>query len=218
MADGMTGQTLAEHRLVNEMQQRLGAPLSTFLLTGYCEAELKQSITYLIWTAQHQGPRRYWLNVRTIDVLGLPCQREPLVLLALLRVLLTRDELTIGVVPFPAPEVHQVLGWQNTDETNSIINQALNKYFNLSYRKMYYQHDLFPDATAFAGQEYRLLTSYEFSVESEDGEPGQDLAYMDVSLNFELVEGIRDKRLFGLDWKAVTSMQRLPTGQEMRVR
>jgi|SRR5215213_1318110 len=201
--------TMAERRLIKEMQRALGASLCKFLLAGYGNDEIVQTRFFSILSKGQLVEKKILIRLTTLDPLGLPCKKEPLVLLALLQRLEYKDEQTVinPIVPFPTSDIWSVLEWENSDETHRTIHSALRKYFNLSYTRINDQGHSFPDATGFTGSTFRLIVSYMFSDESDSGEWGDDMECMEIEFNQTLAEEIQSRQFLGMNWDSISSIK-----------
>jgi hypothetical protein len=152
----------AEQGLIDYMQEAFGL-LATLLLTGYGESKIKQSRSFTILTDNFGVKTRHSITLRAGDSSGLPNRREPIVLLALLK-LSIGDQ--YGAVRSPADAVRRLLGWEESEETDSAISSAIRKYFNVCYTRTDDISYTFPERSERLTGMYRLLRYCEFGSDS----------------------------------------------------
>jgi hypothetical protein len=208
--------TFAEQKLIKQTQKMLGRFLSSFLLTGYGEDQIIHSRFFYPHDIKHHDKKAKLVGMTTKDPAGLPSKREPLVLVALLSLLKDKDDGTgiYPVVPFPTEEIHEILGWENSGETDSIINTAIRKYFNISYVKAVDLSSSFDGATGINCNVSHLVVSHMFSSESEldhkmlENEV-EDMACMEIGFAQEMIEELKAKRFLGIDWNSVNFLEQV---------
>jgi hypothetical protein len=208
--------TFAEQKLIKQTQKMLGRFLSSFLLTGYGEDQITHSRFFYPHDIKHHNKQAKLVGITTNDPVGLPYKREPLVLIALLSLLKDKDDGTgiYSVVPFPTQGICQVLKWENSDETDSIINSAIRKYFNISYIKAVDLSSSFDGATGINCNVSHLVVSRMFSSESELDDKVlenevDDMAYMQIGFDQEMIEELKAKRFLGVDWNSVNFLEQV---------
>lgn len=132
--------TKAERRLVESAQEEFGDFLTRLLLAGLGEeAEARRWSFFVTFTGEDGAALRRRLHVEADDLTPeiptrLPRGREPLVLLALLR-LLTRGRVTPPAsLSYDPGEVLGLLGWDDVEESRRTVEEAVERYFRISYR------------------------------------------------------------------------------------
>lgn len=201
----MTDLTFAERRLIKDTEKKLGGTLCEFLLAGFGQDDIAQVRSFSVLSNNKLGKQEKLLRIHTFDPLGLPNKKEPMVLLALLRTLKLRDDLA-GInlaLPFPAPEVVEILEWETSEENYKIAQEAIRKYFHLCYVSVTNLSNSFAEGSSFTGNVFRLFTSYMFSTETELGDLSENIAIMNVDLNPEMVEGLMNRVFLGVNWDSV---------------
>src|SRR5258706_8411194 len=153
----------AEQGLINYMQEAFGL-LATLLLTGYGESKIKQSRSFTILTDNFGVKTRHTITLRAGDSAGLPNQREPIVLLALLKLSLIGDQ--CSALRSPADAVRRLLGWEESEETDGAIATAIRKYFNVCYTRTDDITYTFPERSERLTGMYRLLRHCGFGSDS----------------------------------------------------
>lgn len=198
--------TAAERDLVRYMEEAFGS-LATLLLTGYFESEVQQSRSFTILTNNFGVQTRHWITLRAGDSSGLPFQREPIVLLALLKLMLIGEHGAIGgAILSPAESVRRVLGWQESAETELAISTAIRKYFNVCYVRTDDLTYTFPERTERLVGMYRLLRYCEFGRDTKVGAETDHLEGVAVEFSENIVQQFFERRLFRINWLAVTSL------------
>jgi hypothetical protein len=198
--------TTAERELVRYMQEAFGS-LATLLLTGYFESEVKQSRSFTILTNNFGVKTRHWMTLRAGDSSGLPFQREPVVLLALLKLTMIGEHGVMGgAILSPAESVRRVLGWEESVETELAISTAIRKYFNVCYVRTDDITYTFPERSERLVGMYRLLRYCEFGRDTNIGNETVDLQGVVVEFSENIVQQFFERRLFRINWLAVTSL------------
>lgn len=129
------GQVDGTRQLLKFARTEFGDHLSTLLLSGYGEERRKMVRSYNIGIregAQHTSKR---LKLVTDDPSGLPSQDEPLVLLALLRLLWVGEQMRTSDVNYTHEALLRVLGWPDSTRGRAGIDHAVERYYNLTIRK-----------------------------------------------------------------------------------
>jgi hypothetical protein len=198
--------TAAERDLVRYMQEAFGS-LATLLLMGYFESEVKQSRSLTILTNNFGVKTRHWMTLRAGDSSGLPFQREPIVLLALLKLMLIGEHGVTGrAILSPGESVRRVLGWEESAETELAISSAIRKYFNVCYVRTDDITYTFPERTERLVGMYRLLRYCEFGHDLGVDSETDHLEGVAVEFSENIVQEFFERRLFRINWLAVTSL------------
>jgi hypothetical protein len=188
------------------MQEAFGL-LVTLLLTGYGESKIKQSRSFTILADNFGVKTRHTITLRAGDSSGLPNQREPIVLLALLKLSLIGNQCI--VVRSPADAVRRLLGWEESEETDSTIATAIRKYFNVCYTRTDDISYTFPERSERLTGIYRLLRYCEFGSDLKTYEERFEAVIVEFSEN--VIKELFERRLFRINWPAVTSFAANPT-------
>jgi hypothetical protein len=194
-------QSTAEQSLIDYMQEAFGL-LATLLLTGYGESKIKQSRSFTILTDNFGVKTRHSITLHAGDSAGLPNQREPIVLLALLKLSLGGDR--CSGVRSPADAVRRLLGWEQSEETDSVIATAIRKYFKVCYTRIDDISYTFPERSERLTGMYRLLRYCEFGSDSVSGEERFEGVIVEFSEN--VIKELFERRLFRINWLAATSL------------
>jgi hypothetical protein len=195
--------TTAEQGLISYMREAFG-PLATLLMTGYRESELKQSCSFTILTDNFGVKTRHSITLRTADSSGLPYQREPMVLLALLKLSLIGDQ--CGAIPSPTDAVRRLLGWEKSEDTDHAISTAIRKYFNVCYTRTDDIAYTFPERSERLIGMYRLIRYCEFGTNTAGPELEDRFGGIAVEFSENVVREVFERRLFRINWLASISL------------
>jgi hypothetical protein len=196
----VTQPTTAEQSLISYMQEAFG-PLASLLLTGYRESEIKQSRAFTILTDNSGVKTRHSITLRAGDASGLPHRREPLILLALLKLSLIGDQ--CGAIRSPSDAVSRLLGWEESEETHHEISAAIRKYFNISYTRTDDIAYTFPDRSEKLIGMYRLIRYCEFGTDAVAWESEDSFEGIAVEFSANVVKEVFERRLFRINWPAI---------------
>jgi hypothetical protein len=197
-----------ESQLIEEAKQTFGAHLVSFLLAGYDEFGIVQVRCFEVLTQWRSLKTRNLLKIATGDACGLPQGKEPLVLLALLKLLNSGSDLVEGSrVIMPTEEICSVLQWNISSHTAAVIDRAIRKYFRLSYLLAHDNKYSFPEMSGYSVNISRLIVACAFSNQSGIEDPSEGIGYTHVEFNQDIVEELRAANLLGMDWSRVTSLE-----------
>jgi hypothetical protein len=197
-----------------------GEQLSRFLLAGLgAEATAPRWQFTVAYNDAPSGPYEFRVNVITHEPSDssslLPRRRDPLALIALLRLLpLSREESTTCLV-YDHNDVLELLGWDDSEETRRQIDDAISRYCLLTYL-----------AKAKGAELERLnLDSYKImerpisslSTVDEEGEGGT-LKRISNRVTFSefVINGLTRRSLLGIDWDRVRSIKFISARKRVR--
>jgi len=202
----------SERRLLKFALDTFGAPLSQVLLSGLGEDEEANRWLFIITFADSGGAiLRRRLYVEAPDLTPdlkthLPRQREPLALLALLRLYLSKRPTTVSSLFYSDEEVLELLGWQDTGESRLVLDDAVDRYFFLSYRYALSRAELAMKRLSFYRSNERLISESGSSDVEEGGWRRREAAY--VKFSTEFIQGLLARSLFGVEWGRVRRVSR----------
>jgi hypothetical protein len=202
----------AERRLLRFALETFGGSLSRFLLSGLGEEEEGRAWLFTVtYTDRENVPRRRELRIQADDlpeeVTILPRQREPLVILALLWLLLERTPFSPRIF-YHRTEVLEVLGWKDIPANRQAVDEAVERYRNLSYT-----WTVFGKGTAEIGRARgrgwaRFISGYGYRGE-EDAETGERRRLSNrVDFAAEFISELTSRSLFGVNWDEVSEIER----------
>lgn len=201
----------SERRLLEFALDLFGESLSRFLLSGTGEETEAQMWLFTVSFADGQGAARdREIRVKPDDIPDepriLPGRREPLVILALLRLLIEDHRISTYTLSYSQEQVLNILGWEDNAATRSAIDGAVKRYANLSYSWGLGGEELAERKLSFYNSEGRFVSGYGYYNAEEDGE------YKRVANNVEFssvfVEGLTRRTIFDVDWNRVSEITR----------
>jgi hypothetical protein len=203
-----------ERRLLEFALKSFGEPLSEFLLAGVGEEIAGRKWCFSItFTAEQSADRSRELSVEAEEhpkrVTHLPRRREPLVLLALLRVLLERGNISSANLSYKA-EVLGLLGWEDNDEARLTIDATVMRYAGLTYSWALSDDELLARGLTFYHGTSGMISSHSY----EDVEAGGVVSRVanDVTFATSFAEELMRRTLFDVDWDRVRSVTRSVIG------
>jgi hypothetical protein len=212
---GALSLSAGERMLLEFALDTFGEPLSQFILAGLGEEAEARSWLFTITFDDERGVgRRRKIKLEPDErpdvITLLPRQREPLVILALLCLLIEDPQRSSSTLSYKQEEVLHLLGWQNTVDACSAIDEAVERYARLSYSWGLSREELTERNLSFYDAEGRFVSSYGHYNGEESG------AYKRVSDTVEFssvfVEGLTRRTLFNVDWDGVSDVNRRVSG------
>lgn len=198
--------SLSEQRLLDFAREQFGEHLSQFLLAGLGEENLgprgRFDITY-------DGGKDSALE-RQVEVITyepadgssyLPRGRHPLVLLALLHLLMNSSHESLNILRYKQTEVLSLLGWEDTEEARGEIDEAVARYFKLTYQWKMSESELASDTLSFYTADEAMI-SESTSIDAEDGKS----THVHVIFNEHFIEHLLSQSLFGINWNNTRSV------------
>jgi hypothetical protein len=123
----------AEDNVVGVARKLLGDNLADFFLSGLGEGDIS---TRRCFTAQnilsHNDGITYQLEMISDHKMGIPIERDPIVLTVLLSLLWERQPLHSTIL-FREADIIEKLEWDNNAESRTLIKQSLERYFFTAY-------------------------------------------------------------------------------------
>jgi hypothetical protein len=195
-----------EQRLLDFAHEQFGEHLSQFLLAGLGAEDEVQIWLFTVTFTDKQGVDqcreiKVEADERPDIITLLPRHREPLVILALLRLLIVEREMTAATLYYEPKQVLGLLGWEDSVKSRLIINEAIERYFNMSYNWLLNGEELKEKNLSFYNGQGRIISGYG-RYYTEGVERSKRLAGM-VEFGAPFVEGLVGRRLFDLDWNSV---------------
>jgi len=187
-----------------------GDHLSGLLLSGYGGGAAARQRSYAVLTRDGSGQQQeHIVKVATEHHSGLPSGQEPLVLLALLKLLIAGKGLETGRVIYTHKAVSRVIGWEYSPATGEAVDAAVMRYFHLSYGQE--ESVSIPSGGPLMrySQSRRLITGYDYQDEVEASGGRGARSYNRVTFRREFIEQLRGRSLFDFDWEHVISVRPL---------
>jgi hypothetical protein len=200
----------SERRLLEYALDLFGESLSRFLLSGIGEeAEAQVWLFSVSFDDGGRMTRSRGIRVEPDDIPReprvLPCRREPLVMLALLRLLIEARG-SLSTLSYSQKQVLNLLGWEDDETTRSDIDQAVRRYARLSYSWGLSKEELTEKKLSFYDAESRFISGYGYYNAEEDGESRRIANTAEFSSVF--VEGLIRRTGFNVDWNRVSEITR----------
>ncbi len=195
-----------ERQLLKFALDIFGKPLSQFLLAGLGAEDTARSWLFTVTFTDKQGiERSRQIKVEADNlpdlVPGLPQQREPLVLLALLRLLIVDRQLSSAPLFYEHGEVLSLLGWEDAPGSQLAIDKTVKRYATLSYDWGLSDEELAERKLSFYQGQRRIVSGYSHYSEEEDGQFKRVAGR--VNFATELIEELVGRRLFNIEWGGV---------------
>lgn len=201
----------SERRLLEFALDLFGEPLSRFLLSGTGEeTEAKMWLFTVSFDGGKDAARSREIRVEPDDIPDephiLPGGREPLVILALLRLLIGTQRPSSYTLSYSQEQVLDLLGWKDDETARATIDQAVKRYAKLSYSWRLSGEELAERKLSFYDAEGRFVSGYGYYNAEVDGEYKR----VENSINFSsvFVEGLTRRSGFGVDWNRVSEIAR----------
>jgi hypothetical protein len=210
-ADGYFPLSGAEHRLLEFALGQFGESISQFLLAGLGENRVVPGWVFTVTFADGRGVRRsrevrVRADYRPDLAPSVPLHKEPLVALALLRLLIVDRKLSLPRLSYSQEEVLGLLDWEDTQESRRKIDEAVKRYSSLLYGWALGEQELNESNLSFFHGETRFISGYGYQSVEEDGEARRTAN--EVNFDEEFVKELIGRSLFGIDWDSVSSLER----------
>lgn len=196
----------AEQRLLDFAREQFGEHLSQFLLAGLGEEEVGQRWRFTItFTSGENSFLERHVEVITYGPAGgssyLPRGSHALVLLALLHLLMNGGQGSLNALRYEQAEVLSLLGWGDTEEARGEVDEAIARYFKLTYQWKMNESELANAGLSFYTADEAMISEVT-SIDAEDGKSTR------VVFNEHFIEQLLNRLLFGIDWNNVRSVLR----------
>jgi hypothetical protein len=196
--------SVSEQRLLDFAREQFGEHLSQFLLAGLGEEQVGQrgrfTITYA--SGENVALKRH-VEVITYEPedgsSSLPCGRNPLVLIALLHLLMTSNQGALNMLRYEQEQVLSLLGWKETRKARQEIDEAVKRYFLLTYQWKMNKSELQRERLTLYTVNEALISAHE-SISTEDGKLSR------IVFNEHFIEHLLSRSLFGIYWNSVRSV------------
>jgi hypothetical protein len=195
-----------EQRLLDFAHEQFGEPLSQFLLSGLDKEDEARTWLFTVTVTNERGVDRcreikVEANERPDIVTVLPRRREPLVILALLRLLIVDHKMSSATLSYELEEVLGLLGWEDSAKSRLTIDEAIERYAVMSYYWTLSGEELEEkNLSSYKGQS-RIVSGYDRS--AIEGEGWSKSLPGKVEFGARFIEGLIGRTLFDLDWNKV---------------
>jgi hypothetical protein len=203
--------TRHERRLLKFALDRFGEMLTRFLLAGFGEEKVAPRWTFAITFIGADGTlQKRRLRIMTHEPADgsscLPRGRDPLVLIALLRLLLHERRRADNTLVFKEANVIKLLGWADTEERRDEIDEAIGRYSLLFYEWGMNSFELGGRALDFYVVNERPLLGYR-TISEETKEGRTERTYNRIEFSDGFIGGLLSRSLFGVAWDKVKSIK-----------
>jgi hypothetical protein len=200
-----------EQYLLDFAREEFGEKLTDFLLVGLGEDVVAQSwYLFITYAGGNGAPLKQHVEVITYEPLDgtshLPRQRDPFVLIALLRLLLRGGSSSTNRIQYRPEEVLNLLGWDDTSESHVEVDEAIRRYCLLSYKWEMNESALADrKLSGYAVNERMIEETQMFEEQAEGSEKVERLHRIVFSEHF--IKQLLSRFLFEIDWKRVWSVK-----------
>jgi hypothetical protein len=197
-----------ERSLLQFSQDRFGEHLTRLLLSGLGEKRTELHRLFIISFASGDGVLlRRRLRVEADDLTpetltSLPYGRDPLALLALLRLLTRAGGKTPASLFYERKEVLSLLGWDDSAETRLAVDEAVDRYSCLSYRWALSRMEEEASKLTFHRSRERFISGYGLLDSEEEGGRTERVSNR-VDFSAAFIEGLERRMLFDVIWDNV---------------
>ena len=207
-------QLSAHERVLLEFTlDQFGESLTRFLLTGLGEDETVTEGLFIVRFSGKQGVR-YSRHIRVradyradIVVRCLPRQKEPLVMLALLWLLMKERQMSSFTLTYEQEEVLRLLGWEDAKASRHRIDEAVKRYCSLYYEWTLGEREMGEKKLTFYDGWARFVTGRGGETVEEAGELKRVSSF--VWFDEMFVREMLSRSLFVINWNDVSSVERV---------
>lgn len=201
-----------ERRLLKFALENFGERLTQFLLSGLGEEEQVQIWIFTVTFFDYEGMSRCRDLRVEADALPdivtiLPQRHEPLVMLALLRLLLSRQPFSSSLF-YDQAEVLELLGWEDTSVSRLSIDEAVGHYMDISYQWPLGVEKQTEQWLSSHRSRARLITGCGYRDVEEGASGRMQRVGSRVDFAAEFINELMSRTLFGVDWSTVVSLER----------
>jgi len=201
----VTERTGAVRQLLSFAKTEFGEHLTELLLSGY---DVEQVVLRRRYTVNLQGDsgREITVEVATDASTGLPAGWEPLVLVALLKLLLASGRSPTVSVSYSLRELLKKLSLSAGDRR--AVEQAIEDYYHLSFIKHEVVEVVAGEGPVGRTRVLRPIVEWERREETASGDRLVVPKDGRVRFNAEFVEQLKERSLLGIEWNLIQSLIR----------
>jgi hypothetical protein len=199
-----------EQQLVAFASNQFGHQLTQFLLAGLGEEKVGQRLQLTITYIDSDGTQLG----RDIQVMShepedgsscLPRGRDPLVFLALLKLLILGDQPPNYRLRYEQKDVLKTLGWEDTSATRREMDETIRRYFLMMFKWEMNPTELAREKLSFYTAMKRPISESQTIDEEEGGQVRR--IFNQINFNETFIERLKHRRLFDIDWEKVQSLK-----------
>lgn len=206
-----------EQRLLDFARKQFGDLLTQFLFAGFDEDEASQSWLFTIQFTNDGAALHRELQVSAGEQSNgpgrLPQMREPLVIIALLSLLILRDQTSSASLSYDLEEVLEVLGWNDTSQSRRVVDEAVERYSSLTYQWAMGADEMVLKGHTFYNSRECFVSGFSRLDEEKEGRGRSTRVINRIDFSKKFVEGLRQRSLFEINWNSVQSVTRIPPRQ-----
>ena len=204
--------SVPEQRLLAFARETFGERLTEFLTAGLGEDVTSQRWRFRISYAGGEGATlKRRLEVITYEPTDgssyLPRRRDPLVLIALLRLLLEGDHISSNLLRYKQEDVLSLLGRKDSPKAREEIDGAVRRYFLLIYQWKMNRSELKNRNLAFYNSQENMISECEFLDSEAEGSDRVERVLNRIVFNQHFIERLLSRSLFGVEWDQVRSVK-----------
>ncbi len=206
-----------ERSLIQFARNKFGGDLTRFLLSGLGEEAEARRWLFIITFTGGSGidvNRRVYVepdDLRPEIETSLPRRREPLVILALMK-LLMRGRTSSARLLYGQEEVLSILGWKDDEQARLVIDETPGRYFRLNYHWGLSRKELADRKLCSYRTQDRFISGHGYrEAEGNEGRMIRTANY--VEFNDLFVEELSNGSLFGVDWNQIRAFRRKVAGR-----
>lgn len=202
--------TEAEHDLLDTARRVLGGNLFEFLLSGLGELHYPRRRYTATSIRTHGLGLTFQLETVAESEKGLPGERDPVVLAALLHLLWTKERGRDEVI-FRDELVLESLGWDDTKESRLNVEAAVERYYNTAYHRTSRESLGEGRGERVSSQVQKLVTGYDTTLELREGPPKKVRKSTILHFTTKLVEEVTgpEKYFLGIDFERLEGLQEI---------
>jgi hypothetical protein len=198
----------AEQHLIDFAREEFGERLADFFLAGLGEDVTAQNWHFNITYTDEEGAKlKRRIEVITYEPLNgkscLPRRRDPLVLLALFHLLLHGDHIAPNRMRFKQEDVLSLLGWKGTPKDRRNIDEALKRYFLLTFKWEMNKSELKHQGIANYSSQETMLTEHEIIEANKDDGSEIERIVNRVVFNENFIQQLQSRSLFDINWNSI---------------
>jgi hypothetical protein len=204
-----------EQQLLEFAIGEFGEPLTQFLLAGLGEAKVRPRWRFTITYLDDEGIR----IKRTVKVIShepedgssrLPRGRDPLIFLALIRILITTGQPSDYRMSYELEDVLKILGWADNRRNQHEIDEAVRRYSQMMFSWKMGRAELARNNLSHHSAMQSLISEYGVHDREEGGRVTR--LFNEVVFNSNFIEVLRRRRLCDVNWNTRHQLTAVVTG------